>query len=63
MDSMELRVGLVRVSWKGGSICSWDFNGKCGVWIYENGVPLKYVDLIFPGSTVAIINIPGPPFD
>ena len=33
------------------------------VWIYGIDMLLKFVDLIFPGSTVDIINIPEPPLD
>ena len=62
MDSIDLGVGLVRVS-KGESICSWEFYGKFDVWIYGIEVLLKFVDFIFPGGTVDIINIPEPPFD
>ena len=32
-------------------------------WIYGIEVLLKFVDLIFPGGIVDIINIPEPPFD
>ena len=63
MNSMELEVGLVRVSGEGESICSWEFYGEFNVWIYGIEVLLKFVDLIFPGGTVDIINIPAPPFD
>ena len=33
------------------------------MWIYGTEVLLKFVDLIFPGGTVDIINIPEPLFD
>ena len=56
-------MGLVRVFRKGESICSWEFYGKFDVWIYGTEVLLKFVDLIFSGGTVNIINIPEPPFD
>ena len=45
------------------SICSWEVCGKFDVWIYGMKVLLKFVDLIFPGGTVDIINIPEPPLD
>ena len=45
------------------SICSWEFYGEFGAWIYGIEVLLKFVDLIFPGGTVDIINIPESPFD
>ena len=63
MDSMELGVGLVRVSRKGQSICSWQLYSEPDVWIYGIEVLLKFVDLIFSGGTVDIINIPEPPLD
>ena len=53
-------MGLVRVSRKGESICSWEFYGEFDVWIYGIEMLLKLVDLIVPGSTVDIINIPEP---
>ena len=56
-------MGLVMVSRKGKSICSTEFYGKFDVWIYGVEVPLKFVELIFPGGTVDIINTPEPPFD
>ena len=37
-----------------GSICSWEFCGEFDMWIYGIEVLLKFVDLIFPGSTVDI---------
>ena len=63
VDSVDLGVGLVRVSRKGRSICSWEFYGEFDVWIYGIEVLLKFADLILPGGTVDIINIPEPPFD
>ena len=45
------------------SICSWEFHGEFDVWICGIKVPLKFVDLIFPGGTVDITNIPEPPLD
>ena len=41
---------------------SWEFCGKFNVWIYGIEVLLKFVDLVFPGGTVDIINIPDLPF-
>ena len=55
-------MGLVRVSRRGES-CSWEFYGKYDMWIFGIEVLLKLVDLIIPGGTVNIINIPEPPFD
>ena len=63
VDSMELGVGLVRVSGKGSPSVpgSSIVNLMCGfmelMWL------LKFVDLIFPGYTVDIINIPEPQLD
>ena len=61
---MELGVGLVRVCRKGsppvpGSPMEVPFD----VWIYGIEVFSKFVDLIFPGCTVNIINISKPPLD
>ena len=63
MDSMELGVDLVRVSRKGDSISSSELYGELDVLIYGVEVLLKFVDLIFPGGTVGIINISELPFD
>ena len=60
---MELEVGLVRVSRKGIPSVPWEFYGEFDVWIYGIQVLLKFVDLIFLGGTVEIINISEPPFD
>ena len=51
---------LVRVSRKGSPSVpgSSMINLMCGCM-----ASLKFVDLIFPGGTVDIINIPEPPFD
>ena len=59
---MELGVDLVRVSRKGSP----SVPGSSMVnlmWIYGVEVHLKSVDLIFPGGTVDIINIPEPLFN
>ena len=53
-----VRSGLVRVSRKGIPSCSWEFYGEFDVWIYGIEMPLKLVDMIFPGGTVDIISIP-----
>ena len=58
-----IRSGFSQGIQKGESICSWEFYGKFHVWIYRIEVLLKFVDLIFPGGTVDIINIPEPPLD
>ena len=47
-------MGLVRVSRKGSPSVP-------DVWTYGIEVLLKFVDLIFPGGTVDIINVPEPP--
>ena len=44
-------------------MCSWEFYGEFDVWIYGIKVLLKFDDLLFPGGTVDIINIPEPPLD
>ena len=59
MDLMELGVGLVRVSMKESPFVP---GSSVVVWIYGGEVLLKFVDLLFPGGTVDIINIPEPPF-
>ena len=58
-----VRVGLVRVSRKAESLCSWEFYDKFDVWIYGIEVLLKFVDLIFPGGIVDIIIMPEPSLD
>ena len=53
-------MGLVRVSRKGSP----SVPGSSVVnlmWVYVIEVLLKFVDLIFPGGTVDIIDIPEPP--
>ena len=59
---MKLEVGMAKISRKGLHLFL-GFYGKFGVWMYGVEVLLKFVDLIFPGCTVDIINIPDPPFD
>ena len=61
VDSMELGVVLFRVSRKGSPSVSRSsmVNLMCG---FMELVLMKLVDLIFPGGTVGIINIPEPPF-
>ena len=58
-----VRSGFGQGIYEGASICSWEFYGEVDVWICETEVVLKFVDLIFPGGTVDIINIPEPPFN
>ena len=60
---MELGVDLVRVSMKGSPSVPGSSNGEFYGWIYGIEVLLMFVDLIFPGATMDIINIPEPPFD
>ena len=48
---------------EGGFICSWEFYGEFDMWIYGIEELLKLVDLIFPGGTVDITNIPEPSLD
>ena len=48
---------------EGESICSWEFYGEFDVWVYGNEVFLKFVDLIFHGNTVDIMDIPESTFD
>ena len=40
-------------------MCYWEFYGKFDAWIYGSEELLKFVDLIFPGGTMDIINIHG----
>ena len=58
-----VRSGFVQGIQEGEPICSWEFYGEFDVWIYGIEVLLKFVDLIFPGGTVDIINMPEPPLD
>ena len=58
-----VRSGFGQGIYGGESICSLEFYGEFDVWIYGIEVLLKIVDLIFPGGTVDIINIPEPPLD
>ena len=57
------RSGLGQGIQEGESMSSWEFYGEFDVWIYGIEEFLKLVDLIFPGGTVDIINIPEPLFD
>ena len=59
----EVRSGFGQGIYKGESICSWEFCGKFDVWIYGIEVLLKFVDLVFTGGTVDIINICESPFN
>ena len=56
-------MGLVRVSRKGSPSVPGSSMVNLMFWIYGIEVLLKFVDLIFPGGTVDIINIPEPPLD
>ena len=58
-----VRSGFGQGIWEGESICSWEFCGEFDVWIYGIEVLLKFVDLIFSGGTVDIINIHEPQLD
>ena len=58
-----VRSGFGQGVWEGESICSWGYYGVFDVWIYEVEMLMKFVDLIFSGGTVDIINIPEPSFD
>ena len=57
---MELGVGLVRVSRKESTSVPGRYYGEFDMWIYGIEVLLEFVDLIFPGSIVDIINMPEP---
>ena len=57
------RIGFGQGISEGQSICSWELHGKFDVWIYGIELLLKLVDLIFPGCTMDVMNIPRPPFD
>ena len=56
-------MGLVRVSREGSPSVAGNSVVNFDVWICGIEVLLKFVDLIFPGGTVDIINIPEPPLD
>ena len=58
-----VRNGFGQSMQEGETICFWEFYGEFDVGIYGIEVLLKFVDLIFPGGTVDIINIPEPPLD
>ena len=58
-----VRSGFGQDIWEWESTCSWEFYGEFDALIYGMQVILKFVDLILPGSTVDIINIPEPPLD
>ena len=55
-------MGLVRVSRKGSPSVPGSSMVKL-MCINRIEMLLKFVDMIFPGGTVDIINIPEPPFD
>ena len=59
VDTMELGVEWVWSWYLGKGVhLVLGFNGEFDVWIYGIEVLLKFVDLIFPGGTVDIINMP-----
>ena len=63
MDSINLGVGLIRVSRKGSPSVPGSSMANLHVQIYGIEVVLTFVNLIFTGGTVNIINIHEPPLD
>ena len=63
VDSVELGMGLTRVSRKGSPSIPLSSMVNLMAGTMELRWLFKFVDLVFPGGTVTIINIPETPFD